>query len=137
MKKLLSLLVVGALAASVAVAADPPPAPTPDPVSDAPGVAAPGAPADLFKCVKYVDVKSIACDAKPIVVQVQDPCWKPDPCKCGEKPRCVNVEICVPQNGCPPIIKCSKDGKKVKYDYGRHAVDIRVKKASIEVDYQG
>ncbi len=136
MKKLLSLLVVGALAASTALAAQPPPAPMPDPVSDAPAMAVPGAPEDLYQCVKYVDEHEMACNTKPIVVQVQDPCWKPDPCKCGEKPRCVNVQICVPESCCPPIIKCSKDGKKVRYDYGRYAVDIRVKKDSIEVDYQ-
>lgn len=132
MKKLLSLLAAGVLAASATVSVAQPPAPMPDPVAGA----AAGGPVELYHCVKYVDLDEMACCAKPMIVEVRDPCWKPDPCNPCCKPPCVKVKICVPDHCCPPEIKCSKDGKNVRYDFGKYAVDIRGKKGYIEVDYQ-
>ena len=87
--------------------------------------------------MKYVDLKEMAPCAKPMIVEVRDPCWKPDPCNPCCKPKCVAVQICVPEcSCCPPTVKCSKDGKNVRYDFGKYAVDIRTKKGYIEVDYQ-
>lgn len=135
MKNLLSLMVAGVLAMSVAVSDAQPPAPMPEP--HAGHHAAAGGPVELFHCVKYVDLKEMAPCAKPMIVEVRDPCWKPDPCNPCCKPPCVKVQICVPEcSCCPPTIKCSKDGKNVRYDFGKYAVDIRGKKGYIEVDYQ-
>ena len=133
MKKLLSLLAAGILAMSAAVTTAQPLSPTPDAMSAPVHV---GGPVELFHCVKYVDTKEMAPCAKPMIVEVRDPCWKPDPCNPCCKPRCVAVQICVPETCCPPVIKCSHDGKKVRYDFGQYAVDIRTKKDYIEVDYQ-
>lgn len=133
MKNLLSLMVAGVLAMSAAVSDAQPPAPMPEPMAP---VAA-GGPVELFHCVKYVDKDEMAPCAKPMIVEVRDPCWKPDPCNPCCKPPCVKVQICVPEcSCCPPEIKCSKDGKNVRYDFGKYAVDIRGKKGYIEVDYQ-
>lgn len=131
MKNLLSLLVAGVLSMSAAVSDAQPPAPMPEPMAAASG------PVELFHCVKYVDTNEMAPCAKPMIVEVRDPCWKPDPCNPCCKPPCVKVQICVPEcSCCPPEIKCSKDGKNVRYDFGKYAVDIRGKKGYIEVDYQ-
>ncbi|GDY09000.1 hypothetical protein LBMAG52_24860 [Planctomycetia bacterium] len=131
MKNLLSLMVAGVLAMSAAVSDAQPPAPMPEPM------AAAGGSVELFRCVKYVDRNEMAPCAKPMIVEVRDPCWKPDPCNPCSKPPCVKVQICVPEcSCCPPVIKCSKDGKNVRYDFGKYAVDIRGKKGYIEVDYQ-
>ena len=93
---------------------------------------------ELFECVKYKDLDEMAPCAVPMVVQVKDPCHTCDPCDCCCKPKCVNVKICVPK--CVPcghpVIKCNKDGTRVRYDFGKYAVDVRVKKGYIEVDYQ-
>jgi hypothetical protein len=131
MKKLLSLLAAGAVAALATVSIAQPPAPMPDPMG------APAASDALYHCVKYVDVHEMAPCAKPMIVEAQDPCWKPDPCNPCCKPPCVKVKICVPEcSCCPPEIKCSKDGKNKRYDFGKYAVDVRTKKGYIEVDYQ-
>ena len=134
MKKLLSLLGAGILAMSAAVGTAQPLAPMPEPATGAPVMAA--GHVELFRCVKYVDTREMAPCAKPMIVEVRDPCWRPDPCNPCCKPKCVAVQICVPDQCCPPTIKCSHDGKKVRYDFGKYAVDIRTKKDYIEVDYQ-
>lgn len=132
MKNLLSLLVAGVLATSAAVSGAQPPAPMPEPMA---APAAAGGPVALFPCVKVKDRCNIACCAKPMIVEVRDPCWCPDPCNPCCKPPCVKVEVCVPDQCCPPEITCSKDGKCVRYDFGKYAVDIRSKKGYVEVDY--
>ena len=133
MKNLLSLMVAGVLAMTAAVSDAQPPAPMPEPMAP---VAAGGS-VELFHCVKYVDKREMAPCAKPMIVEVRCPCWKPDPCNPCAKPACVKVQICVPEcSCCPPEIKCSKDGKNVRYDFGKYAVDVRTKKGYIEVDYQ-
>ena len=134
MKKMLSLLAAGVVAVSAAVSEAQPPAPMPDPVAGAPAVAS--GPVDLYKCVKYKHVDEMACCAKPMVVEVRDPCWRPDPCNPCCKPACVKVQICVPDHCCPPTIKCSKDGKHVHYDFGKYDVCIRTRKDHVEVTYQ-
>jgi hypothetical protein len=88
----------------------------------------------LYCNVKYKDLNEMAPCAVPLVIEVKDPCACNDPCHCGE-PACVHIEICVPSCGCP-VITCSKNGDRIRYDYGKYAVDVRVKKGFIEVDYQ-
>jgi hypothetical protein len=131
MKNLLSLMMAGVLSTAAAVSvAQPPPAPTPEPM------AAPAAGADgLYHCVKYKDLDNVPCCAKPMIVEVTDPCWKPDPCNPCCKAPCVKVQICVPDQCCPPKVKCSKDGKHVSYDFGKYSVDVRSKKGYVEVNY--
>ena len=51
----------------------------------------------LYECVKYEDLDHIAPCAEVKIIKVLDPCWKPDPCACCQKPKCVYVKICVPK----------------------------------------
>ena len=89
----------------------------------------------LCRCVKYKDRDEMACCAVPCVVHVPDPCACCDPCNCCCAPRCVAVKICVPPCGCARVT-VRKCGRRVKYDYGKYEVDIRVKDGYVEVDYQ-
>lgn len=107
-------------------------APAPTPVAEA-------APAvELYCNVKYKDLHEMAPCAEPLIIEVKDPCACKDACGCCAPP-CVHIKICVPACGCGcdcPVITCSKNGDRIRYDYGKYAVDIRVKKDHIEVDYQ-
>lgn len=119
----------------------------------------------LYDCVKYEDLDHIAPCAEVKIVKVLDPCWRPDPCACCQKPKYVYVKICVPKkvvcckpappSCCAPAPKpcCSKchacgcdhkrekvtcrdKGAYTKYDYGKYRVEIRVKKNGwVVVDY--
>ena len=130
---LLSLLAAGVLAMSAAVGVAQPLAPMPESVGGMPVMAA--GHVELYHCVKYKHLDDVACCAKPMIVEVTDPCWKPDPCNPCCKPPCVKVQICVPDQCCPPKVKCSKDGKHVDYDFGKYSVCIRAKKGYVEVNY--
>jgi hypothetical protein len=122
-----------------------PPGPTPllmTPVPESGPAAAGGPPMAmgpglaLYPRVKYHDKRHIAPCAVPMVVAVRDPCAKRDPCATCGPPPCVLVEICVPPCGSPKV--CTKhDGVKVRYDYGRYAVNITSKHGIIWVDYDG
>lgn len=117
----------------------------------APAPVAASAPIQLYDCVKYEDLDHIAPCSEVKIVKVLDPCWRPDPCACCQKPRCVYVKICVPkQNHCSsccgpqacgcghsrgPKVCCKKNGAYTKYDYGKYRVEIRVKKGWVVVDY--
>lgn len=122
----------------------------------APAPVAEGAPIQLFDCVKVEDPDHIAPCAEVKIVKVLDPCWRPDPCACCQKPRCVYVKICVPKQapccapkpsccapapacGCRhshgPKITCKKNGAYVKYDYGKYRIEITSKDGWVRVDY--
>jgi hypothetical protein len=92
-----------------------------------------GADPTLFPCVKYRAVRNIAPCAVPVVVQVPDPCAPKDPCGCAPRP-CVNVQICVPANGCPNVC-VTRHGNKTRYDYGKYAVNVITHHGRIVVDY--
>jgi len=92
----------------------------------------PGAEVELFCHVKYKDLDEMAPCASPKIIAVKDPCACDDCCCCT--PACVYIKICVPC-GCE-VVTCSKNGDRIRYDYGKYAVDVRVKKGYIEVDYQ-
>jgi hypothetical protein len=99
------------------------------PIAMAPGIA-------LYPRVRYHDKRHIAPCAVPMIVAVRDPCAGRDPCAACGPPKCVLVEICVPPCGCPKI--CTKhDGAKVRYDYGKYAVNITSRHGVIVVDYDG
>jgi len=97
----------------------------------------------LYPRVKVEDRDHIHPCAVPTVVQVLDPCTVDDhhglfhrhhvaACDaCG--PQCVYVEICAPP-GCPKV-KVSRNGRKVKYDYGDYKVEVESKDGYVEVDY--
>ena len=117
-------------------------------------------PVKLFECVKVRDCDHKAPCGETKIVKVLDPCWKPDPCACCQKPSCVYVAVCVPKEECCPKPccapkpsccapapcqqKCCKPhgkticrdgGRYVKLDYGKYRVEIRVKDGYVEVDY--
>ena len=85
----------------------------------------------LYTNVKYKDLDEMSCCAQPKIISVKDPC----PCEDGCGPKCVYIEICVPTEGCE-LISCRRNGNRIRYDYGKYAVDVRIKKGYIEVDYQ-
>ena len=91
-------------------------------------------PQPLFTRVKYVDAKEMHPCAVPKIIRVNDPCACKDACGCCA-PQCVYIQICVPPCGCEDV-RCRRDGDRVRYDYGKYAVDVRVKKGYIVVDYQ-
>ena len=115
----------------------------PKPVAE--GAAAPV----LFEHVKYVDLHEMAPCAEPKIIEVNDPCACEctceccDPCKkcCGECGKCceqkkVHIQICIPKCFCEEEVVCRRDGDRVRYSYGKYAVDVRVRKGYIVVDYQ-
>lgn len=93
-----------------------------------------GAPVELFHRVKYKDLREMAPCAVPKIVYVNDPCACNDPCNCCG-PKCVAIQICVPPCACEDV-RVRRNGDRVRYCYGEYAVDVRVKKGYIEVDYQ-
>lgn len=89
--------------------------------------------ATLFPNVRYRSTRNIAPCAVPIIVQVPDPCTPRDRC-CNTPRPCVNVEICVPNCGCPKVC-VTRHGNKTRYDYGKYAVNIVTLNGRIVVDY--
>ena len=87
--------------------------------------------AEVYQNVRYRGERDIAPCAKPIIVQVPDPCT----CKnaCCPTP-CVNVQICVPQCGCP-CVKVTRCGDRVCYDYGKYSVTVTSARGRVIVDY--
>jgi hypothetical protein len=115
---------------TLAPGAEVPPAP-----GGAPSAVAGPAPVQLFQCVKYKDTHHIAPCAVPKLVKIVDPCWKPDPCSCCPQcPPCVYVKICVPPCGCERV-KVSRNCHKVRYSYGKYAVDVVSRNGKVYVDY--
>lgn len=78
-----------------------------------------GQPVPLFTNVRYRATRNIAPCAVPTIVQVADPCNRDRNCK-----TCVNVEVCVPPCD-PKDVHVTRDGNRVRYDYGKYAVVIR------------
>lgn len=92
------------------------------------------APTALFTNVCYKDLREMSPCAVEKIIRVNDPCACECECNCCE-PKCVYIRICVPPCGCEEVT-CRRDGDRVRYDYGKYAVDVRVKDGYIEVDYQ-
>ena len=113
-----------------------PPQPVPEnaphPMGGAPMPMAQGAPVPLFDCVKYRHEHEIHPCAVDMIVSVKDPCS--DPCDASCAPKCVNVKVCAPPCGIPKIC-CSKDGSRVKYDYGKYEFEIVSRKGVVTVKY--
>ena len=81
--------------------------------------------------MRYRGERNIAPCAKPIIVQIPDPCA----CKTACCPTpCVNVQICVPECGCP-CVKVTRCGDKVCYDYGKYSVNVISARGRVIVDY--
>jgi hypothetical protein len=111
--------------ATMAGAAQMPPAPIPDTV-----IVTDSAPATLFECVKYRDLKNVHPCAVEKIVAVPDPCK--DPCACG--PQCVFVRVCVPPCDCYET-KCRRNGNKIIMDFGKYEVEITSARGQVVVDY--
>lgn len=86
---------------------------------------------ELYRNVRYRDERKISPCAVPMIVMVPDPCIdRCDPCV---ERRCVAVKVCVPD--CEPCIKVSRDGYRVKYDFGKYAVTLTSARGRVLVDY--
>lgn len=115
------------------------------------------APIELFSCVEYEDKHNIHPCAVTKIVAVKHPgkkkchsgflglsCGKCNLCcdtcdSCGScdsccEPACVYIQICVPPCDCADV-KISRNGTKVKYDYGEYEVEIKSKDGIVKVDY--
>lgn len=103
---------------------------------------------DLFKCVKYRQLRNVAPYAVPVVVQVPDPCrcsYDKSPCKCGDNCKCnceckcacktVNVQICVPKTCCDVKPCVTQRGNRTRFDYGKYAVNVYSVAGRLVVDY--
>ncbi|MEZ6121899.1 MAG: hypothetical protein R3C49_01845 [Planctomycetaceae bacterium] len=91
------------------------------------------APIPLFTKVRYVDKREMHPCAVTKIVQVNNPCSSKHGCtSCND---CVFIEICVPPCAREDVV-CRRDGDRVRYDYGKYKVDIRVRRGYIVVDYQ-
>ena len=85
----------------------------------------------LFPRVKYTDVHEMSPCAAPKIITVKNPCADDGCCE----PATVCIEICVPTCGCEEVT-CRRFGNRIRYDYGKYAVDVRIKRGYIQVDYQ-
>ena len=85
----------------------------------------------LFTRVKYTDVHEMSPCAAPKIITVKNPCADDSCCE----PQTVCIEICVPTCGCEEVT-CRRFGNRIRYDYGKYAVDVRIKHGYIQVDYQ-
>ena len=94
------------------------------------------APEPLFTNVKYVDLREKHPCAVSKIIRVNDPCDCRNACNSCCGPKCVYIEICVPPCDCEEEIRCRRAGDRLRYDYGKYKVDVRVKKGFIVVDYQ-
>lgn len=113
-----------------------PPAPIPEgslPVMGKEPVAVSSDAIELFPCVKYKEKDEKHPCAVEKIVSVKDPCACNDPCDCCDA-KCVYVKVCAPPCGCPEI-KCSKDGSRVKYDYGKYGFTLTSRKGVVTVEY--
>ena len=115
--------------------------------------------APLFHNVVYDDLDNIHPCAVRTIVQVPDPCACDDPCKkrhrglfglfrhhdvdpctchrcvpCCEPVRMVSVMICTPPCECVDV-RVKRDGRHIKYDYGKYEVEIKVGDGVVKVDY--
>jgi hypothetical protein len=135
MKKFSKLFAVLAMFATMNVQAAQELYPVPEiPVTAEHGEFVESAPIPLYTNVKYTDRHEMSPCAVSKIIAVKDPCACRDACNCCG-PKCVFIEICIPTCGCE-LISCRRNGDRIRYDYGKYAVDVRVKKGFIEVDYQ-
>lgn len=85
----------------------------------------------LFSRVKYVDLHEKAPGAVPKIITVKNPLRNRGCCE----PDTVCIEICVPPCCCEKV-KGRLFGNRIRFDYGTYAVDVRIKRDHIVVDYQ-
>ncbi|HEY0981812.1 hypothetical protein [Schlesneria sp. T3-172] len=86
--------------------------------------------AEIYQNVRYRAVRNIAPGAVPMIVQVPDPCNRDACCK-----TCVNVQICVPPCD-PQRVKVSRDGSRLRYDFGKYSVSVRSVGKHVVVHYE-
>lgn len=91
------------------------PKPTVDPVSTTQA---------SYSNVSHLATHNIAPCATKKTVQIVDPCYVADPCNKCDKPKMVNVDVCVPSGCTEPVVTTSDDGKKMTLLYGRYRVRL-------------
>ena len=91
--------------------------------------------APVFHRVKYEDLDNIHPCGIPVFVQVPDP-WACDCRHCNAccAPQLVSIKICVPPGPCRRV-KVRHGGRRIKYDYGKYEVEIKVRDGYVKVDY--
>lgn len=111
----------------------PVPSPAPAPASTVlvpqPDAAPVATAVELFGDVRYHGLRKVSPCAVPTIIQVPNPCIKDRCCK-----NCVNVQVCVPPCD-PKLVRVTRDGNRVRYDYGKYAVLVRVVGNHIVVSY--
>jgi hypothetical protein len=101
-------------------------APIYNPVVEAPGI-------ELFTRVKYVGKRRKAPDAVSKLIVIKNPARnrKGAAC-CGDE--FVAIEICVPPCKCE-LVRETKNGNRMRYNYGTHGVEVRIKNDRVVVTY--
>lgn len=119
-----------------------PPAPSPNTINPEPNAVPPQSgpprsnpPVELYRRVRYKDLDEKHPKAITTIVRVPDPAtgWKRN--AFAPLPM-VHVAICVPPNCGPPKVKYKSFFREYEFDYGKYAVDVRLRDGGIEVDYQ-
>ena len=113
-----------------------PPAPAPDGIQPVPMPVTAEAPAiELYPRVRYKDLDEKHPRGVTTIVSVPDPAtgWKR---KYVCAPPMVHVAICVPPNCGPPKVDYKSLFREYEFDFGKYAVDVRLRDGGIEVDYQ-
>ncbi|MFK7777091.1 MAG: hypothetical protein QM501_03060 [Gimesia sp.] len=86
----------------------------------------------LFEKVRYRRPRNIAPCSNPKLVLIVDPCAPKRSC-C--EPGCVAVEICAPGCACE-CVRCSKDGRRKIFDYGKYSVVVESHRGKVVVTYR-
>ncbi|QDT97472.1 hypothetical protein [Gimesia aquarii] len=86
----------------------------------------------LFENVRYRRPRNIAPCSNPKLVTIVDPCAPRRSC-C--EPGCVAVEICAPGCACE-CVRCSKDGRRKVFDYGKYSVVVESHRGKVVVTYR-
>ncbi|MFK7820822.1 MAG: hypothetical protein AB8G99_19035 [Planctomycetaceae bacterium] len=111
---------------SVGIPQGPINAPIYNPVIEAPGI-------ELFQRVKYVGKRRKAPGAVSKLIVIKNPDRRRKGAACCED-EFVAIEICVPPCKCE-IVRETKNGNRIRYNYGSHGVDVRIKNGRVLVVY--
>jgi len=86
----------------------------------------------VFENVRYKRHCKVAPCSSPKMVTIVDPCAPKRSC-C--EPGCVAVEICAPGCACE-CVRCSKDGRRKVFDYGKYSVVVQSHHGKVTVTYR-
>lgn len=81
----------------------------------------------VYPHVRVKDARNIAPGAVPRLIAIRDP-------RDRWSHQCVFVEVCMPPCDCHDI-SVSRDGRRVKYDFGDYEIEVTSRNGLVTVDY--